>query len=607
MNSLKLQLARVFDDNLRTKQWQNYVDYTIIGLILLSTLEVFLSTYEGIVARYGLWLKAVDYFTTGFFSIEVALRIWCADVNNPKYKGFWGRVRYCFSFYGLIDILATYTFYLQFFVPIPYLALKTLRVARLLRIFRYVKGFNMLSRAIRSKKYEMIVSGEVLCVVTIMLSFILFFVEHEAQPDVYVNGWTSVLWAFVQYIGDPGHFAETPPITFWGRLIACLIGVLGIAIFAVPAGLTASAFSEVIEKEIKRKKIEDNYHRMLKQFPRYVSGALNDYLRALPDGMPEEYKNLHIVTRAEYLSKFQTRLGLDFKDIADVTKSYPELRLRDMADEISDEQNPVSNLVVELVPVNCSYGCFVNRESKVTIMVTNGFEEMGSSWFGYHVALLGGFNFICKNQEADPDERDSYYAMSEEPTLDGNPRNFYEKDAKHYQPELAILDQKSQLRKDFLRDLQSVCGEGKWVINLQTATKSSRNDVDFNFIYDNRDHSNPSVEDIAIVEELIAQINKAFALPPFNYSNTAQQSDLCFLLKRNIAYQLRGLNGCEHTNVLHIRISSELININLNRSAAMFILSDLIRKTIDPTSEMSENDIAEIRAKGFGYPFSKKA
>ena len=102
----KRELNRVFDDNLHTKQWHNVVDYIIIGLILLSTLEVFLSTYDGIVERYGTWLKVVDYFTTIVFTIEVSLRIWCADLLDPKYKGFWGRVRYCFSFYGFIDVLA---------------------------------------------------------------------------------------------------------------------------------------------------------------------------------------------------------------------------------------------------------------------------------------------------------------------------------------------------------------------------------------------------------------------------------------------------------------------------------------------------------------------
>ncbi len=130
MKKLKQELARVFDDNLRTKQWQNWVDYAIIGLIIISTVEVFLSTFDSVASRYGDWLRAVDLFTTVFFTIEVTLRIWCADLIDPKYKGFWGRVRYCFSFYVLIDILSTYTFYRAFLLPIPYSLLKALRIAR---------------------------------------------------------------------------------------------------------------------------------------------------------------------------------------------------------------------------------------------------------------------------------------------------------------------------------------------------------------------------------------------------------------------------------------------------------------------------------------------
>ena len=245
---LKHELSRVFDDNLHTKQWHNFVDYAIIALIIISTLEVFASTYDVVVERYGKILHIIDYTTTIIFTIEVLLRIWCADMLDKKYKGFWGRVRYCFSFYGMIDILSTFPFYLNFFFSVPYVMLKALRIARLLRIFRYIKAFNILSRAISSKKDEMWVSVQFLAIITLILSFILFFVEHEVQPDVYDNGWKSVVWAFAQYIGDPGNFADTPPVTLVGRLIACVIGILGIAIFAVPAGLIGSGFSDIMAK-----------------------------------------------------------------------------------------------------------------------------------------------------------------------------------------------------------------------------------------------------------------------------------------------------------------------------------------------------------------------
>ena len=67
----KQELNRVFDDNLHTKQWHNYVDYAIIGFIVLSTIEVFLSTYDNIVERYGTCLTVIDYLTTALITIEV--------------------------------------------------------------------------------------------------------------------------------------------------------------------------------------------------------------------------------------------------------------------------------------------------------------------------------------------------------------------------------------------------------------------------------------------------------------------------------------------------------------------------------------------------------
>ena len=119
IEKFKQQLANVFDSDLRTKQWENYVDYTIIGLIIISTLSVFISTLN-ISIQCERVLHIIDIITVVAFTVEVSLRIWVADELDPKYKGFWGRLRYCCSFYGLIDILSTYTFYITFFLPLPY-------------------------------------------------------------------------------------------------------------------------------------------------------------------------------------------------------------------------------------------------------------------------------------------------------------------------------------------------------------------------------------------------------------------------------------------------------------------------------------------------------
>ena len=420
------QLNRVFDDDLRTEQWQNYVDYAIIGFIILSTVEVFLSTYDGIVERYGKWLTWVDHITTAFFTVEVSLRIWCADLLDPKYKGFWGRVKYCFSFYGLIDILSTYPFYLSFFMKVPYMALKALRIARLLRIFRYMKAFNILSRAVSSKKQEMAVSLQFLAIVTLILSFILFFVEHEAQPEVYNNGWRSVVWAFAQYIGDPGGFADTPPITFVGRLIATVIGILGIAIFAVPAGLIGSAFTEVMGEDAHEEEIENNQRRIHLAFERKLC----------------RYTRLQVMPLNLSVTEIIARMRMKEGDIIDAIDASENFRLINLAATVPVDNHPTDKLAVEHFLLNRPYGYCIDRGSKVTIVSPSSLVDPIIGAYSYYFAKLGGFNYVSRELgELRPYK--SYYVIG---------------------PDTPGVD-------EYLADIEKLSSrEGSWVVTLLAAS-----------------------------------------------------------------------------------------------------------------------------------------
>lgn len=398
LKEFKEKLNNVFDDNLHTRQWHNYVDYAIISLIIISTIEVFASTFPGAEQRFGGLLKFIDIFTTIVFTIEVTLRIWNADMLDDKYKGFWGRVRYCFSFYGLIDILSTYPFYVSFVFPLPYTALKVLRVARLFRIFRYMHSFRLLSAAIKSKRSELWVSLQFLGIVTFILSFILYFVEHAVQPEVYTNGWDSVVWAFLQYVGDPGGFADYPPITVAGQVIAVLVGVLGIAIFAVPAGLIGSGFTEVMEDEAKTEKLKENARR------------INEFF------LVKSVKRSGIFWPAKNLSlgDLKLDLGIGEDDILKAVTFSPTIRLKNLAAAVLE--GPKNDMpVVTQFHVNNNYGCHIERGSSVTIVNALGYGDNGLSYFDWHIAQLGGFNYVANENFSrtigDEDNRYNFYTV----------------------------------------------------------------------------------------------------------------------------------------------------------------------------------------------------
>lgn len=393
LQEFKQKLALVFDDNTKTVVWKNYVDYAIWALIALSTIEIFLSTYSNIVEKYGFWLEVVDIFTTIFFTIEVSLRIWTIDLVEPKYQGLWGRVRYCLSFYGFIDFVSTYSYYINFLFPLPLAALKCIRVARLLRVFRFMRSFRLLTTAISSKSKELLVSLQFLVIITTILSFILFFAENEAQPEIYSDGLTPVIWAFMQYIGDPGGFGEYPPITFVGRIIACIIGVLGIAIFAVPAGLIGSGFTEAIEEESVQKKNRDNANELLKGFY---------YAKSRKQGF-------FYVPRYRRMNWIQTKTHLSIAEIISAVGSSNNLRLKDLGTAIPTDEPLSSELVVECFPTNRPYGCYIDRKSKITIVATSSFTEPCTGTFAFYLAKIGGFNYMSREYTLTPIHFVSYF------------------------------------------------------------------------------------------------------------------------------------------------------------------------------------------------------
>lgn len=401
-SDFKKKLARVFDSDLETEQWGNILDYTIIGLIILSTLGVFVATFN-VSPTCELVLHIIDIVTVIAFTIEVTLRIWVADELDARYKGFWGRAKYCCTFYGLIDVLSTYSFYVAMFFPLPYAVLKSLRVLRLLRVFRYMRSFKLLQEAVLSKSKEMFISLQFLVVVTLMLSFVLFFYEHAAQPEVYDNGMKSVVWAFAQYIGDPGGFADTPPVTSVGRIIACIIGILGIALFAVPAGLIGAGFSEAMEAELHKEVVTKNIAKLKNAFERKLDR---------PTGF-------QIVPQHISICDMQARLGMKVEDIFDAVEGSGEFRLINLAVTQTIEEHPQDKLAVEHFMKNRSYGCCIDRGSKVTIVSPTSFIDAAMGNFSYYLALIGGFNYISREcGEMRPYK--SYYIFPDRSTHEEN-------------------------------------------------------------------------------------------------------------------------------------------------------------------------------------------
>ena len=74
----------------------------------------------------------------------------------------------------------------------------------------------------------------------------MYFVEHDAQPDKF-SSIPAAMWWSVTTLTTVGY-GDVFPITPIGRFLTACISILGIGLFALPAGILASGFSNEFQK-----------------------------------------------------------------------------------------------------------------------------------------------------------------------------------------------------------------------------------------------------------------------------------------------------------------------------------------------------------------------
>lgn len=414
-------------------------------------------------------------------------------------------------------------------------------------------SFKLLGQAFKSAKEPMWASVQVLIVITIILATIFYFAECRVQPEEYNYG-RSLLWAFTRYIGDPGKFSGPGPITFTGRLVACLIGIVGILIFAVPAGLVGGGFRTAIEKELRKKHLEKIGERLRKAFRRELD-------------VSTKYR---YVPRYISLGTLQAKKNMSEHDVVDAVEYNPPFRLRNLATAETKGNRALDQLVIEMFPFNKDYGSLIDRNSNITIVTPAAVNEASIGNLGYYLALFGGFNYMSKEIEPFNDENCSYYTVDNE--------------------------ESPQLRKEFIDDLKRISdGKDKWVFLLVISDRPCEEDVHF------VTYSTPKTgRDFTVIEkEKFQQLYDTFS---------ADLQDDYFNIKceLNTEYRRVGpsnlgvrIGGGVSNNVVTIRISSAFVTWDHRYIPFCKVLAEAINNTIGDSEKATSIDI--LKQKGTGY------
>lgn len=214
----------------------------IIFLIVLSIISFSIESVPDLDHDVINYLRFLEIFTVVVFSIEYVLRLSLGE--RP--------IKYFFSFYGIVDLLAIAPFYISLGIDLR--SIRIIRVFRVFRIFkvaRYSKAIQRYKVAFGMIKEELII----FLVAALLLIYIsalgIYYFENEAQPEIFSSVFDSLWWAVVTFttIG----YGDVFPITMGGRFFTAIIVIIGLGIISVPTGLIASALTKAVHLEDEHK------------------------------------------------------------------------------------------------------------------------------------------------------------------------------------------------------------------------------------------------------------------------------------------------------------------------------------------------------------------
>ena len=243
------ELQRIFD--------------VFIGIwVLLSVMAVILESVESIHYILNLQFVILDGVAVGIFSLEYFMRLY-ACVEEPGHKGsFMGRFKQAKSPATFIDFIAILPFFLEVFLHhlLDLRFLRVFRLSRLLKLTRNSDATDVLFRVIAREWPIMSAASFIMGLLLVLTASLGYLLEHDAQPEKFENIPQSIYWAVIT-LASVGY-GDISPVTPLGRAMTSILALLGIGIFAIPAALLASAFSDELIKD--REALKANLFQILK-------------------------------------------------------------------------------------------------------------------------------------------------------------------------------------------------------------------------------------------------------------------------------------------------------------------------------------------------------
>lgn len=247
IRKIRSYLFSLFEGSLFFSRLGKFINKFFVTLILLNVIAIIFDSIPNYHAQYKGLFISFEIFSVAIFSIEYCIRIFIAvEKDNPEnLSNFQLRLKYIFSFMGIIDLLAILPFYLSAFTSVDLRFLRLMRILRLFKLSHYFKGLNFFTTVLRKEAITIGSAVLFMLALVIISASIMYNLEHLAQPEAFASIPDAIWWAIVTM--TTVGYGDVTPVTFGGKLLAAFIMLLGVGVVALPAGILAARFGDELQ------------------------------------------------------------------------------------------------------------------------------------------------------------------------------------------------------------------------------------------------------------------------------------------------------------------------------------------------------------------------